>query len=84
MTTPDGGRIPLSQLAAISVEDGASIITRRENRRQISVRTNIRGRDQGSFVAEAQRRIAAEISLPPGTGSSGEASSRTCPGPPGA
>ena len=66
VTTPDAGRIPLSQLAAISVEDGASIITRRENRRQISVRTNIRGRDQGSFVAEAQRRIAAAIDLTPG------------------
>lgn len=64
--TPDGGRVPLSQLAAITVGDGASIITRRENRRQISVRTNVRGRDQGSFVAEAQRRLAAEVRLPDG------------------
>jgi cobalt-zinc-cadmium resistance protein CzcA len=66
IAAPDGSRIPLTQLAAISVEDGASIISRRENRRQISVRTNIRGRDQGSFAAEAQSRIDAEISLPPG------------------
>jgi heavy metal efflux system protein len=66
VTTPDGSRIPLSQVSAIFVEDGASIITRRENRRQISVRTNIRGRDQGGFVAEAQRLIAANISLPSG------------------
>jgi cobalt-zinc-cadmium resistance protein CzcA len=66
VTTPDGGHIPLSQLAAISVADGASIITRRENRRQINVRTNIRGRDQGGFAADAQRRIDAGISLPPG------------------
>ena len=63
---PNGRRVPLSQLATIVVEDGASIITRRENRRQISVRTNIRGRDQGGFAAEAQRRIAAEIVLPAG------------------
>jgi cobalt-zinc-cadmium resistance protein CzcA len=62
--TPGGGRVPLSQLAAISVGDGASIITRRENRRQISVRTNIRGRDQGSFVGEAQKRLAADVPLP--------------------
>lgn len=66
VTTPDGSRIPLSELARISVDDGASIISRRENRRQISVRTNIRGRDQGGFVAEAQRRIAERIALPEG------------------
>ncbi len=66
VATADGSRIPLSQLAAISIDDGASIITRRESRRQISVRTNIRGRDQGGFVAEAQRRISAEIVLPEG------------------
>lgn len=64
--TADGGRIPLSRLAEISVSSGASIIARRENRRQISVRTNIRGRDQGSFVAEAQRRFYAGVKLPPG------------------
>ena len=64
--TPDGSRVPLSQLADISVANGASIITRRENRRQISVRTNIRGRDQGSFVAEAQKRLEAQVTLPAG------------------
>jgi heavy metal efflux system protein len=63
---PDGGRIPLSQLASIEVVDGASIIARRENRRQITVRTNIRGRDQGSFVREAQRRFAEMVQLPAG------------------
>lgn len=64
--TREGGRVPLSQLAAITVQDGASIIARRENQRQITVRTNIRGRDQGSFVAEAQKRFAREIRLPAG------------------
>jgi heavy metal efflux system protein len=64
--TPDGARIPLSQLASIKVANGASIITRRENRRQISVRTNIRGRDQGSFVSEAQKKLADEMKLPHG------------------
>ena len=62
----DGSRVPLARLATISVADGATIIARRENRRQISVRTNIRGRDQGGFVAEAQRRLAREVKLPPG------------------
>ncbi len=64
--TKEGGRVPLSQLSEIKVVNGASIIARRENRRQITVRTNIRGRDQGSFVEEAQKRFGQEIKLPPG------------------
>ncbi len=68
VTTKSGERVPLSQLAAIEVVNGASIIARRENRRMISVRTNIRGRDQGGFVADAQRQFAARVTLPPGYG----------------
>jgi cobalt-zinc-cadmium resistance protein CzcA len=64
--TRDVGRIPLSQVASIEIVNGASIIARRENQRQITVRTNIRGRDQGSFVSEAQRRFRAAVRLPPG------------------
>jgi heavy metal efflux system protein len=66
VTTRDGGRVPLSQLSEIQVADGASIIARRENRRQISVRTNIRGRDQGGFVADAQQRFDRAVRLPEG------------------
>jgi cobalt-zinc-cadmium resistance protein CzcA len=58
--------VPLSQLACIQVVNGASIIARRENIRQISVRTNIRGRDQGSFVREAQSRFQPTVQLPSG------------------
>jgi cobalt-zinc-cadmium resistance protein CzcA len=64
--THEGGRVPLAQLARIEVVNGASIIARRENIRQISVRTNIRGRDQGSFVAEAQSKFEKAVKLPPG------------------
>ena len=64
--TREGGRVPLAQLAEIQVTDGASIIARRENQRQITVRTNIRGRDQGGFVADAQARFDKEIRLPAG------------------
>jgi cobalt-zinc-cadmium resistance protein CzcA len=64
--TRDGARVPLVQLADVKVVDGATIIARRDNRRQITVRTNIRGRDQGGFVAEAQARFAASVRLPPG------------------
>jgi heavy metal efflux system protein len=66
VATRDGGRVPLSQLADIQVSNGASIIARRENRRQISVRTNIRGRDQGGFVQEAQERFEPAVALPEG------------------
>ena len=64
--TREGGRVPLSQLAEIKVVSGASIIARRENKRQITVRTNIRGRDQGSFVGEAQEKFDQAIKLPSG------------------
>ncbi|HYZ83547.1 MAG TPA: CusA/CzcA family heavy metal efflux RND transporter, partial [Bryobacteraceae bacterium] len=60
------GHVPLSQLADIRVLPGASIIARRENERQITVRTNIRGRDQGSFVNDAKRRVGAAVKLPKG------------------
>jgi heavy metal efflux system protein len=66
VATHDGGRVPLSQLADIHVVNGASIIARRENRRQISVRTNIRGRDQGGFVQDAQQRFEQAVKLPDG------------------
>src|SRR5437899_580350 len=62
----DGARVPLSQLADIRVVDGATIVARRENERQITVRTNIRGRGQGGFVADVQERLAREVPLPPG------------------
>ena len=64
--TREGGRVPLSQLAEVKVVNGASIIARRENQRQITVRTNIRGRDQGSFVGDAQKRFDGAVKLPPG------------------
>jgi cobalt-zinc-cadmium resistance protein CzcA len=66
VTTREGGRVPLSQLGEIQMVGGASIIARRENRRQISVRTNIRGRDQGGFVDDAQRQFEATVTLPDG------------------
>jgi heavy metal efflux system protein len=66
IATREGGRVPLSEIASIQVVSGSSIIARRENRRQITVRTNIRGRDQGSFVADAQARFAKEIRMLPG------------------
>jgi len=64
INAPSGARIPLYQLADIKLIDGQTNITRLDGKRLIAVRTNVRGRDQGSFVAECQEKIAAQIHLP--------------------
>jgi cobalt-zinc-cadmium resistance protein CzcA len=66
VVTPSGTRAAMSQLAEIRLVDGPTIIQREDGRRQISVRTNIRGRDQGSFVTEARERVARAVTLPKG------------------
>ena len=64
--TPTGARIPLSQLADVTLVEGPAQITREDTRRRIGVELNVRGRDIGSFVAEAQEVIAREVQIPPG------------------
>src|SRR5690554_6284473 len=54
------------QLADVTFEGGQTNIYRYNNKREITVRTNIRDRDQGGFVAELQERIDAEITIPKG------------------
>ena len=63
--TKSGLRIPLSQVANIRLSEGQSIITRDDEQRQITVKTNIRDRDQGSFAAELKSKIQEQIKLPP-------------------
>jgi cobalt-zinc-cadmium resistance protein CzcA len=63
----DGKRlIPLGQLADIRIEDGPAQISRDRVSRRINVEANVRGRDLGSFVAEAQKAVASEVELPAG------------------
>jgi cobalt-zinc-cadmium resistance protein CzcA len=64
--TPSGSRIPLAELADIKVDQGASRIGREDNMRRIAIKCNLIGRDQGSFVAEAQQAVAEQVKLPPG------------------
>ncbi|HRP68956.1 MAG TPA: CusA/CzcA family heavy metal efflux RND transporter, partial [Turneriella sp.] len=64
INAPGGARIPLSQLADINFKDGPTMIQRQDGKRQISVRTNIRGRDQGGFAKEAQIKVKA-LEIPP-------------------
>jgi len=64
--TASGEKVPLNQVADVLLVEGQTIIARQDGRRQVSVRTNIRGRDQGSFVAEAQAKVKKAIRLPEG------------------
>ena len=64
--TPSGQRIPLATLADIKLETGAARIQRDENRRRIAIKCSIRGRDMGSFVADAQQRVAQAVAIPEG------------------
>ena len=64
--TASGERLPLSRLAEIRAVQGPSTITREWGQRRITVSTNVRGRDVGSFVSEAQQRIKDQFKLPPG------------------
>lgn len=58
--------IPLGQLASIRIENGPAQISRDNISRRINVEANVRGRDLGSFVAEAQKAVERDVKLPPG------------------
>ena len=53
-------------LAKIVLEEGPNQISREDGKRRVVVQANVRGRDLGSFVAEAQRRVDAEVKIPTG------------------
>ena len=58
--------VALGDVASIEVRQGAARVSRERGGRNAAVKANIRGRDQGSFVAEAQARVAQDVHLPPG------------------
>ncbi|HJZ04370.1 MAG: hypothetical protein A2V51_05700 [Candidatus Dadabacteria bacterium RBG_19FT_COMBO_40_33] len=66
VSAPDGARIPLEQLARVYLEEGPAQISRENGQRRIVIECNVAGRDIGGFVAEAQKKIAAQVELPPG------------------
>ncbi len=61
LTSSTGARIPLAQVAEVKLGTGESTITREMNHRHFTVKANVRGRDLGSFLFEAQKTIAAKI-----------------------
>ena len=66
VATPAGERIPLARLATVEIVEGPNTIKREWYQRRITIESNIRGRDMGSFVAEAQRQVDQQVQLPPG------------------
>lgn len=65
IVTPTGTAVPLSSVARIEVAEGPNQISRNNGSRRIVVQANVRGRDLGGFVGEAQTAVA-EVSLPAG------------------
>jgi cobalt-zinc-cadmium resistance protein CzcA len=66
VSTPDGLRIPLKQVAAITTQTGAFIIYRENNERYIPVKFSVRDRDLQSTVEEGQMKLAQQVTLPDG------------------
>jgi heavy metal efflux system protein len=66
VATASGERLPLSRLADVEITEGPSTITREWGQRRITIQCNVRGRDVGTFVAEAQRKIDTRVALPAG------------------
>ena len=58
--------IPLSEVAAITLDTGASYIFREKNQRYVPIKFSVRGRDLAGAVAEAQQRISQNVKLPNG------------------
>jgi cobalt-zinc-cadmium resistance protein CzcA len=58
--------VPLGEVANFSIAEGPNQISRENGKRRIVVQANVRGRDIGSFVAEAQARIGTQVTVPAG------------------
>ncbi len=64
--TQDGSKIPIKEISEIKLLTGPSFVYRDNNARYIPVKFSIRGRDLGSTVEEAQKKVAAHVKLPDG------------------
>src|ERR1700722_15507231 len=66
LLSPSGERVSLAQLTKVSVSDGGSEIYREENSRYVAVKFSVRGRDLGSTVEEAIKKVNGKVKLPQG------------------
>ncbi len=66
LLSPSGERVSLAQLTKVKERDGGSEIYREENSRYVAVKFSVRGRDLGSTVEEAIKKVHASVKLPTG------------------
>ena len=66
LMSPSGERVSLAQLSRVQVLDGASEIYREANSRYVAIKYSVRGRDLGSTVEEAIRKVDQQVKLPNG------------------
>ncbi len=66
VTAPRPSFVPLGAVAEMNIAPGPNQISRENGKRRVVVTANVRGRDLGSFVAEAQGRLQKEVSVPAG------------------
>jgi cobalt-zinc-cadmium resistance protein CzcA len=66
LQTPDGGRVPLSQVADIAIRDGSFMIYREGGRRYIPIKFSVRGRDLAATITDLQSQLAKKVKLPQG------------------
>ena len=63
---PNGEKLTLGSVADVRLAPGSARVFREENSRRIAVKLSVRGRDLGSLVSEAQKKVDAAVKLPPG------------------
>jgi cobalt-zinc-cadmium resistance protein CzcA len=63
---PQGRMIPIENLCDISFDDGVYEIWRKDRKRRVMISVSVRGRDLAGFVADAQKKVEAEVELPNG------------------
>ena len=66
LAAPAGEQVPLGRVAEIRRSSEPEVVHREDSQRRMVVQCNVRGRDMGSFVAEAQGRIQRAVDLPTG------------------
>jgi cobalt-zinc-cadmium resistance protein CzcA len=66
LVAPSGERVSLAQLCTVKEIDGASEIYREENSRYVAIKYSVRGRDLGSTVEEAMKKVQQQVKLPTG------------------
>ncbi len=66
LPTPEGGRVPLGQVAHVDLKQGAFMIYRENGQRYIPIKFSVRGRDLATTIHETQERLRASVHLPAG------------------